>query len=276
MLIVDSQVHIWAPDTPERPWPGNLKPHKPQPFSRDDLLREMAAAGVDRVVIVPPSWEGLRNDVALAAAQAYPDRFAVTGLYDMNSQAARASIPTWLKQQGMLGMRLQFTREPDLSLLRQGKLEWLWTAAEAAGIPIMLAILHDDLQAIDAIAQRHPGLKLTLDRFALAMPGTDEQAFVSIDKLLTLARHPNIAMKATCMPSYTADSYPYRRLHPYLRRIFDAYGPKRIFWGTDLTRLPCTYRQSVTMYTEEMPWLSASDLEWIMGRAICEWLGWQY
>jgi hypothetical protein len=63
-------------------------------------------------------------------------------------------------------------------------------------------------------------------------------------------------------------------VHPYLRRAFDAFGPRRLFWGTDLTKLPCTYRQAVTMFTEEIPWLTASDQEWIMGRGICEWLGW--
>jgi hypothetical protein len=39
----------------------------------------MNEAGVDRVVIVPPSWEGERNDYALEAASKYPDRFAVMG-----------------------------------------------------------------------------------------------------------------------------------------------------------------------------------------------------
>ena len=59
MFIVDAQVHIWGPDTPQRPWPGGRsQPHRPQPFSKDDLLKEMDAAGVARVVIVPPSWEG--------------------------------------------------------------------------------------------------------------------------------------------------------------------------------------------------------------------------
>lgn len=69
--------------------------------------------------------------------------------------------------------------------------------------------------------------------------------------------------------------YPYRALHPYLRRVYDAFGPKRMFWGTDLARLPCTYRQAVTMFTEEIPWLTRVDKEWIMGRALCEWLGWK-
>jgi predicted TIM-barrel fold metal-dependent hydrolase len=53
MLVVDAQVHIWGADTPERPWPpGNAhRAHRPQPFSKDDLLAEMAAAGVDRLSI---------------------------------------------------------------------------------------------------------------------------------------------------------------------------------------------------------------------------------
>jgi L-fuconolactonase len=81
MLIVDAQVHIWAAETPERPWPpgGRARAHRPLPFSPDDLLREMDAAGVARVVIVPPSWEGDRNDLALPAARLYPERFAVMG-----------------------------------------------------------------------------------------------------------------------------------------------------------------------------------------------------
>ena len=81
--------------------------------------------------------------------------------------------------------------------------------------------------------------------------------------------------KATCLPHFTADAYPFRALHPYVKRVYDAFGPKRMFWGSDLSRLPCTYRQCVTMFTEEMPFLSAADLEWIMGRGVCEWFGWK-
>jgi hypothetical protein len=47
-----------------------------------------------------------------------------------------------------------------------------------------------------------------------------------------------------------------------------------MFWGTDITRMPCSWRQCVTHFTEELPWLSARDKELIMGRALCNWLGW--
>jgi hypothetical protein len=56
-IIVDAQVHIWLANTPERPWPadGIGQAHIPRPFSYYELLARMDEAGVDRVVIVPPS-----------------------------------------------------------------------------------------------------------------------------------------------------------------------------------------------------------------------------
>jgi len=274
MLIVDSQVHIWAANSPERPWPARHAPHKPEPITKDDMLREMAVAGVDRAILVPPSFEGDRNDIVLAAAQAHPGRFAVMGRLDPEAPTSRDEVRTWLTQPGMLGLRFTFHRPALRPLLTESRIDWLWPEVEKAGVPIMTLLLPSDMHYIDRIAERHPALRLVIDHMGLTK-GKDEEAFGELDKLLALAKRPNIAVKATCLPSYTTDAYPYRKLHPYLRRVYDAFGPKRIFWGSDMSRLPCTYRQSVTMFTEEMEFLSTQDLEWIMGRGVCEWLRWK-
>jgi hypothetical protein len=62
------------------------------------------------------------------------------------------------------------------------------------------------------------------------------------------------------------------QIHPADRRGF---GPERSFWGTDITRMPCSWTECVTMFTEEMPWLKGRDLEMVMGRAVCDFLGWK-
>ena len=54
----------------------------------------------------------------------------------------------------------------------------------------------------------------------------------------------------------------------------EAFGPQHLFWGTDLTRLPCLYRQAVTPFAKELDFFSAANKEWIMGRGIAEWLNW--
>ena len=48
MLIIDSQVHIWAPETAEKPYAREdaSPPHRPVPLGHDELLREMDGAGV--------------------------------------------------------------------------------------------------------------------------------------------------------------------------------------------------------------------------------------
>ena len=90
MLICDAQVHIWAANTPERPWPARHAPHRPVPLGKEELLAEMDKAGIDRVVIVPPSWEGDRNDVAIDAATSHPQRFAIMGRFDPDVPATQS------------------------------------------------------------------------------------------------------------------------------------------------------------------------------------------
>jgi L-fuconolactonase len=71
-MIVDAQVHLWKAQSPDWPWVSGRKPQLPEPFTIDKLVPLMDEAGVDRVVIVPPSWPGDRNDYALEGSQALP------------------------------------------------------------------------------------------------------------------------------------------------------------------------------------------------------------
>jgi len=277
MLIVDAQVHTWAASTSERPWSGGGEPQRAVPFTNEDLLKEMDVAGVHRAVLVPPGWEGSRNDLALAAARAHPDRFAVMGrIAPQVLSKSQGALIGWRKQPGMLGLRLAMNVPKAPEILGSGKLDWLWQEAEAEGVPLMMLMLQAHVHLVDAIAAKHPQLKIVMDHFALDGHKRDADAFRDFDKLLSIAKRPNVAAKASALPCYTNDAYPFRSLHPYIRQAYDAFGPQRLFWGTDLSRSPISYRQQVTMFTEEIPWLSADDKEWIMGRGICEWLGWAY
>jgi predicted TIM-barrel fold metal-dependent hydrolase len=272
MKITDAQVHIWAANSPERPWPqhGRAHPHRDTPFSHDDLLREMDAAGVARAIIVPPSWEGERNDLAIDACSKHPDRFAIMGRIAPDPSNLPA-LETWRNQPGMMGLR--FTYRPDHQGPEDGSSDWLWREVERVGLPLMISCA-GQVRTLGRLAERFPGLRLIVDHLALRR-SKDAEAFADLPDLLALARLPNVAAKASALPSYSSDSYPYRNLHGYLRQVFDAFGPRRTFWGTDLTRLDCSYRQAVTMFTEELPWLSDADKEWVMGRGVSEFIGWE-
>ncbi len=58
--------------TPERPWPADgIGRRTSRGRSPYELSPRMDEAGVDRLVIVPPSWEGYRNEYAMEAAKKY-------------------------------------------------------------------------------------------------------------------------------------------------------------------------------------------------------------
>ncbi|MEJ0012107.1 MAG: amidohydrolase family protein [Bauldia sp.] len=275
MLIVDAQVHIWAANTPDRPWPPGVKAHRPTPFDVDELRREMDAAGVRRAILVPPFLEGDRNDLALSAATAEPDRFAVMGRFPVtSSKARRGELKTWLQQPGMLGIRLTFLRESERALIHDDAIDWLWEAAEEAAIPVMVYAPFG-VKELDAIAGRHPRLRMIIDHLAFSRPARDAgKLFDHVPDVLAMAKRPNVAVKASALPAYSLEGYPFRDMHPTLQRAFDVFGPRRMFWGSDVTQLPCTYSQAISMFTEELPWLRGEDLDWVMGRGIQAWLGW--
>ncbi|WP_028223447.1 amidohydrolase family protein [Paraburkholderia oxyphila] len=275
MLIIDSQVHIWGENTVQRPWPDRGPPGRETPLGKDELLGEMDQAGVDSVVIVPPFWEGDRNDLALAAAQVHPDRFAVMGRLNPENLALRGRVKRWREEPGMLGLRCSFHAPSVRPWLIEGHMDWVWREAEEGAVPIYLYLNTEDLDHVDRIAQRHPGLRLALDHLCLPIDKKDDEAFANLDKVLELAKQPNIAVKASWMPNFSTQPYPYRNLFGYLRQVIDAFGPQRTFWGSEFSCLKrVSYRDCVTMFAEQMSWLSAEDLAWIMGKGLSRWLGW--
>ena len=270
LSIVDAQIHLWGTGLP-----NNQAHRQVTAFTAGEAIALMDAGGVDAAVIHPPSWDPGSTDLALAAVRDYPGRFAILGSLPLEDSAA-AAIATWRDQPGMLGLRFLLVDEPYRSWAADGTLDWLWAAAEAAGVPVAL-LATDSLGDVADIAQRFPGLRLTIDHLGGRGGNTtlkDAAAMTHMPALLALAKHPNVAVKATGLPGYSAEPYPFPTMQGYLRQVFDAFGPDRVFWGTDITKMPCSWRACVTMFTEELPWLGADDKRLIMGAAVRAWWGW--
>ena len=272
MLIVDSQIHLWQN--------GKMSGHHRQipTYSADDALAEMAAAGVDCAVIHPPSALGEPvNVLAVEAVRRHPDKFCILGHFYLTSPDREKIVARWRERPGMLGFRFTFNQPHQKAWWTDGSLDWFWKSCETAGLPVGL-LAGGQMPALAKIAERHPRLKLHIDHLGRHGGGTgvtDDAAFADLKDTLAMAKYPNVAIKMSGAPSYSSQPYPYKNIHGYLRQIFEAFGPDRSFWGTDITRMPCSYRQCVTMFTEELSWLKGRDLERVMGGAVVDWLGWK-
>ena len=268
MKVVDAQVHIWGANLPTNPSHRQITS-----YTVDDLLKEMNEGGVDAAVIHPPGWDPNSQKLALEAAKGHPDRLSILGNFPLASPESRRLPATWKQQPGMLGLRFTFQTPAAQAMVTDGTLDWLWPAVEKAGLPVALAA-SAFLPVVGQIAERHPGVKLIVDHMGRSGGQTEAQIWANLGDLLALAKYPNVACKATGAPSYSRQPYPFNSIHDYLHQIYDAFGPDRMFWGTDITRMPCSWKQCVSLFTEELPWLSEKDKELVMGRALCNWIGW--
>ena len=274
-LIVDSQVHLWKASTPDRPWVPGARAQLPEPFTIERLVPMMDEADVDRVVIVPPTLEGERLDYAQEAVKRYPGCFAIMGRIALNDPGTARHFPTWKEQAGVLGIRLNIAGE-QAAWLTDGTADWFWPAAEKAGIPVMF-LTTGQTPLFARIAERHPQLILIIDHMGVSSAAVRNKTLpVAIDHAAALAKYPNVSVKLSSAPLFSSEPYPFRDVTRYIRRLFDAYGSRRCYWGTDVTNsfAKASYRQRVTHFTEELDFLSEDDKDWVMGRAIVERLGW--
>jgi len=271
MRIVDAQIHLWSDNIPT-----TVAHRQVKSFTAPEAIAMMDEAGVDAAIIHLAPWDPNCHLMAADAIEEYPGRFAMQGELPLTDPQSKGRVAKVFDQPGILGLRFILLNDPERKWLRNGDIDWLWPAAEEAGVPITV-LATDSLDVIGGIAERHPALRLTIDHLGGRGGMTtlkDHEAMVHIPDLLALARYPNVAVKATGAPGYSAEPYPFPIMQTYLHQIFDAFGPQRMFWGTDITKMQCSWKDCITMFTEELPWLSGDDTRLVMGDAICAWWGW--
>ncbi len=274
-MIIDAQVHIWADNSPERQWPEagqagrTAVPHRIPAYGAHELLADMDAAGIDRAVIVPPSWEGERNDVAAAAHAAFPQRLAFMGRLDVRSAGAGEELARIAATPGALGVRLLVGG--DIAVEDLAGLDWLWGGLADAGLSVMLAP-RGNFEAIAGLAQRHAKLRITIDHLGAFAHRKGDEAFAAVERMLPLAALGNVAVKASAMPDYSALGPPYADVEPHVRRVFNAFGASRVFFGSDITRLPLGYGDLLAMF-DSFAWLRGRERELVLGEAVRGWLG---
>jgi L-fuconolactonase len=263
-VILDAQIHVW-----ETVRPGAV-PHRSRPFLGEDAIAAMDAAGVDSAVLVPPLWDVRGNGPAIRAAAAHPDRLAVMGR-PWSRVPPRALVHV---APPLVGYRLVAAFEPFRGQILRGDADAFWRAAERRSNPVMVFGV-GLMRELDRIAARHPDLPLIIDNLGLPRDARSPEVGAHIDALLPLARRPNVAVKASALPCYSVGSYPFVDILPIFTRVLEAFGHQRVFWGSDLTRLPCSYSECVEQVRHGLG-LTASEQGWVLGRGLAAWLRWPH
>ena len=271
---IDSQVHAYERNRPERPWSGFLQ--GPDEVTGDDMVAAMDAVGVDGALLVSP-FAMYRYDAsyALQVYAKHPGRFGLIKPFDPQSEGVSDEIAEWTGTPGVVGVRVMLTAQPfeadDPGLNR------ILAAGAQAGVPVNV-MCSGKLPLLRELARRHPDTQIVVDHVGLAQP-FDPPAppgpFADLPNVLSLAECDNVAIKISGACTLSHQPFPYPDIWEPLDKVFDAFGFDRCMWGTDWTRAVnlLTYDQGVEAFrvTDR---LSGSERSALMGGALAKIYNW--
>jgi L-fuconolactonase len=235
MEIIDAQVHDPRPVRPVEPRYGE----DVDLLLGCELAREaMDSVGVDIALI------NSRHEVCDYAVTRYPDRFAGCPYWDNEIENVEARVAGYRQRPGILAPRvlmMEFPSEAPTDDFMTGRLEPLFAAAERRRLPLfaMAMGLADQLVPV---AAAHPELTLIVDHLGISSPPwmtRNPDPWTELPAVLALAQFPNVAVKVSGTTALSRTPYPHHDLWPHLHKLLDAFGPGRLMWGSDFTRLRC-------------------------------------
>ena len=271
---IDSQVHAYERNRPERPWSGFLQ--GPDEVTGDDMVAAMDAVGVDGALLVSP-FAMYRYDAsyALEVYAKHPDTFGLIKPFDPQSEAVADEIAEWTGTPGVVGARIMLTYYPfevdDAGLNR------ILAAGAHAGVPVNV-MSSGKLPLIRELARRHPDTQVVVDHVGLVQPfepPAPPEPFADLANVLSLAECDNVAIKISGACTLSHQPFPYPDIWEPLSKVFDAFGIDRCMWGTDWTRAVklLTYEQGVEAFrvTDR---LSDSERSALMGGTLAKIYNW--
>lgn len=274
--VIDTHMHVWSGD-PERfpfahPFDANFKPPKIA-ATVELLLKEMNEFGITHCVLVQVVGHGWDNRYLAHCLKAHPKRFRGQGLIEPTDPKVADKLDSWVREHGLSGMRFS-------PMYYQGKDDWLnakasdalWQKATDLGAIFNYFITTQQLPKLEDMIRRFPKVPVVIDHLArVDLKAADP--LPEFKKLLALARHASVWVKVSELSVLSPSSkYPYKDTFAWVRRMYDAFGPDRLLWGTGFpgaTRAQAgrpSLREELDLIRKEIDFFTAEDREKILGR----------
>ena len=263
---IDAHVHVWTDDRGKYPRAAGEHEYDPKRFTPTDFLAHAQPSGVTRAVLVQMSFYRYDHTYLLESLRAHPGVFSAIGLVDAGGRDPAAAM-TELAGRGVRGFRIAPGASPATWLDGPG-MAAVWKCATERRLALCPLLNADALASLDRMCTRFPETPVVIDHLArIGADGTIRDA--DVQALCSLAKHGNVSVKVSAFYALGRKRAPYTDLAPLIRRVFDAYGPKRLMWGSDCpfqVQEGRTYEASVRLI-RELDFLSSEDREWLLRKS---------
>jgi len=175
-------------------------------------------------------------------------------LYAPDDRENPSRLERAIKEENMVGMRLSPIYNRDVVWLNDPVCYPLWKKAEQLGAVFNIFLAPHQIRQVADMAQRFPVVNVVVDHFAMIDINRPDSE--GIDQLVALARSPNVYMR-TYLGNTSKQRVPCRDMWPYLKRIYDSFGPRRMVW---------TNFHELLIMKEVIAYFTAEDKEWILDK----------
>jgi predicted TIM-barrel fold metal-dependent hydrolase len=275
-MIIDSQVHAYEANTPQRPW--HSVPNWPPHVTGDEMVAAMDKVGVDGAIFISAfSLYQYDASYAVEVARAHPGRLAIVKPVDADDPAVEDVVAEWKRTPGTVGIRIWMTKDGGRAPDDPG-IGRIARAAVRHDFPVNIHCW-DNLDAAAAVIDRYPDVRFIIDHLGILqprVPPAPPQPWASLPKVLELARRKNAVIKVSGACTLSKEPYPFPDIWDPLARVFDAWSIDRCLWGTDWTRAAAvvSYEQGVRPFLETSR-LSESERATLMGGACAKAYRWE-
>jgi L-fuconolactonase len=266
-LIVDAHHHLWRPERGYR-WldePGLERIRRP--FTPDDLVAELDAAGVAASVLV----EGGRCHVDeaaefLAYASETKPIVGVVAWIDIADADVAGVIDGYRRLPGgelLVGVRAQVQGAADPDYLDRPDVRRGLGAVAAAGLVFDLVVRVDQLPSAARAAGALPDLRFVLDHLGKPRIDKGDAGLRSWrEPFVALAANANVTGKLSGMVTEAGSAWTPDVLRPFVAVAVEEFGAERLMFGSDwpVCLLAADYGEVYAAAVAALPPLSQSQL----------------
>jgi len=265
MRIIDPHVHVWTQD-PRYPWAQRSATPPVEEATPEVLLKLMNANGVSHTVLIQVIYYLWDNRYARDSVRKYKGKFQGVCRVNPESPSAPDDLARLVKEDGFHGVRLSPAGDPRGDWINGPLMPPLWKRTQELKVPMTLLTSTSRLPDAARLIERFPELDVVIDHMADCPLDRPEE----LKKLLALARYPRVYVKISHTWSLSKEPYPYRDTHDQVHKLYDAFGPQRLMWGTDwpISERHCGYARALAVVRDEMKFLNQEDKTWILGKTV--------
>ncbi|QGN35560.1 amidohydrolase family protein [Microlunatus sp. Gsoil 973] len=274
-MRIDAHHHLWDLSVRDQPWTAGL-PAIRRSFSLDDLRPELAAANIDRTVVVQTITVAEETPELLALAAVEPVIAGVVGWVDLTAPDVADRIAALKELPGgdrLVSIRHQVQEEPDPNWLTRPEVINGLRAVAGQGLAYDLLIIPVQLPAAIEVVRNLPDGRFVLDHAAKpAIADNGYQAWHG--PFAELAALPNVAVKLSgLITEADHDQWTVAEVLPYARTVIEEFGPNRVMFGSDwpVCRVAGGYRRALDVVDAAIGELAAVEQESIMGGTALVW-----